>query len=134
VGKMAVIIHPLASRFYWKPFSEFIFGYMDHNDGKYDGYIGELRRKQIYIVEIEHIGKESNNLEETDVIGVSDNDYVIYDDKAEQKITDVIKNLRPKQAKQIGISKRNLRYLRMKVKTGKQIVLRKKTLNKLLKL
>ena len=59
---------------------------MDHNDGKYDGGIRELRRKQINIGEIEHIGKESNNLEESEVLGVSDNDYVIYDNKTEQKI------------------------------------------------
>ena len=104
---------------------------MDHNDNKYDGDIGELRRKQIVINDIEHIGKESNNLKESEVIGVSDNDYVIYDNRTEQKIADVIKRLTPKQAKQIGISKRNMRYLKMKIKTKKQIILRKKTLMKL---
>ena len=63
-----------------------------------------------------------------------DNNYVIYDNKTEQKIADIIKKLTPKQAKQIGISKRNLRYLKKKVKSGKQIILRKKTLNKLNKM
>ena len=91
------------TQFYWKPLSEFLFGYMDHNDGKYDGDIGELKRKQIVINDIEHIGKESNNLEESEVICVSDNDYVIYDNKTEQKIIEVIKKLTPKQAKTIGI-------------------------------
>ena len=122
------------TRFYWKPFSEFLFGYMDHNDNKYDGDIGELRRKQIVINDIEHIGKESNNLEETEVIGVSDNDYVIYDNKIEQKIRNIIKNLKPKQAKIIGISKRNLRYLKKKVRNKQKIILKKKTLAKLRKL
>ena len=93
-----------------------------------------MKRKQIYIGEIEHIGKESNNLEETEVIGVSDNDYVIYDNKSEQKITDVIQKLTPKQAKVVGISKRNLRYLRKKVKEGKKVVLKKKTIYKLMKM
>ncbi len=120
------------TKYYWKPFSEFLFGYMDHNDNKYDGSIGELRRKQIVINDIEHIGKESNNLEESEVIGVSDNDYVIYDNKTEQKIADVIKKLTPKQAKQIGISKRNMRYLKKKIKNDKKIVLKRKTLNKLI--
>ena len=119
------------TKYYWKPLSEFLFGYMDHNDGKYDGDIGELKRKQIVINDIEHIGKESNNLEESEVIGVSDNDYVIYDNKSEQKITDVIKKLTPKQAKQAGISKRNLRYLKMKVREGKQIRFKRKTLVRL---
>ncbi|MGC8652167.1 MAG: hypothetical protein ACP5UH_02870 [Candidatus Micrarchaeia archaeon] len=121
------------TQFYWKPFSEFLFGYMDHKDNKYDGDTGELRRKHIDIGDIEHIGKESNNLEETEVIGVSDNDYVIYNNKTEKKIADVIKRLTPKRAKQIGLSKRNLRYLRKKIKEGKTIKqLKRKTLNKLI--
>ncbi|MCL4373936.1 MAG: hypothetical protein M1279_01675 [Candidatus Marsarchaeota archaeon] len=104
---------------------------MDHNDNKYDGDIGELRRKQIDIGEIEHIGKELNNIEESEVIGVSDNDYVIYDNKTEQKITGVINNMTIKQAKQAGISKRNLRYLKMKVREGKHIRFKRKTLLRL---
>ena len=105
---------------------------MDHNDNKYDGSIGELRRKQIVINDIEHIGKESNNLEESEVIGVSDNDYVIYDNKTEQKITDVIKNMTTKDARRIGLSKRHLFRLKKGIKEGKRIMLKKKTLNKLL--
>jgi hypothetical protein len=89
---------------------------MDHNYGKYDGYIGELRRKQIVINDIEHIGKESNNLEESEVIGVSDNDYVIYDNKTEQKITGVIKNMTTKDARRIGLSKRHLFRLKKRIK------------------
>ena len=58
------------TKFYWKLLSEFLFAYADHNDNKYDGGIGDLRRKQIVISDIEHIGKESNNLEESGVIGV----------------------------------------------------------------
>ena len=29
------------TKYYWKPFSEFLFSYIDHNDGKYEGDIGE---------------------------------------------------------------------------------------------
>ncbi len=122
------------TKFYWKRLSEFLFVYINHNDNKYDGDIGELKRKQIDIGNIEHIGKESNNLEESDILGVSDDDYVTYDNKIKQKISDVIKNLTPKQAKQIGISKRNMRYLKAKIKTKKQIILKKKTLNRLLRI
>ena len=114
------------TKYYWKPFSEFLFGYMDHNDGKYEGDMGELRRKQIIINDIEHIGKESNNLEESEVLGVSDNDYVIYDNKTEQKISDVIKNMTTKDAKRIGLSKRHLFRLKKKIKEGKKIVLKRK--------
>ena len=92
---------------------------------------GRLRRKQIVINDIEHIGKESNNLEESEVIGVSDNDYVIYDKKTEQKIMDVIRNITTKDARHIGLSKRHLFRLKKRIKEGKRIVLKKKTLDKL---
>jgi hypothetical protein len=52
---------------YWKPLSEFLFDYFDHNDNKYEGDLGELKRRHIEIGNIEHIGKESNNLDETEV-------------------------------------------------------------------
>ena len=120
------------TNFYWKPLSEFLFAYADHNDNKYDGEIGELRRRQVVINDIEHIGKESNNLEESEVIGVSDSDYVIYDNKIEQKIIDVIKNMTTKDAKRIGLSKRQLFRLKKKIKEGKKIVLKRKTLKKLM--
>jgi len=121
------------TQFYWKPLSEMFFDYINHKEEKYDGDNGVLRRKHVIIDNIEYIGKESNNLEETEITGVSDNDIVIYDNKTEQKITDIIKNLTLKQARKIGISKRNLRYLKMKLKNGKKIVLKRKTLSKLLK-
>ena len=106
---------------------------MDHNDGKYDGGIRELRRKQINIGEIEHIGKESNNLEESEVIGVSDSDYVIYDNKTEQKIIEIIRNMTTKDAKRIGLSKMQMFRLKKRIKEGKKIVLKKKTVNKLMR-
>ena len=120
------------TKYYWKPFSEFLFGYMDHNDNKYDGDIGELRRKQIVINDIEHIGKESNNLEESEVIGVSDNDYVIYDNKSEQKRIDVIRNMTTKDAKRIGLSKMQMFRLKKKIKEGKNIALKRKTVKRLI--
>ena len=109
------------TKFYWKPLPEFLFAYVDHNDGKYDGEIGELRRKQIVISDIEHIGKESNNLEESEVIGVSDNDYVVYDNKTEQKIADVIKDMTTKDARRIGLSKRHLFRLEKRIKHNQSI-------------
>ena len=69
---------------------------------------------------------------ESEVIGVSDNDYVIYDNKIEQKITDVIKNMTTKDAKRIGLSKRHLFRLKKRIKGGKKIVLKSKTYIKLL--
>ena len=82
---------------------------------------------------VTYIGKESNNLEESEVIGVSDDDLVIYGNKTGQKITDAIRELTLKQAKKVGISERNMHYLKGKVKRGEPIVLKKKTVKRLLK-
>ena len=122
------------TQFYWKPFSEFLLDYMNHNDGKYDGNIGELKRKQIDIGEIEHIGKESNNLEESEVLGVSDDNYTIYGARIDEKLCKIIPNLTNIDAKQIGISRTELFYLKKKVSRTEEIRLKKKTLNKLRKL
>ena len=70
---------------------------------------------------------------ESEVIGVSDNDYVVYDNKTEQKIADIIKNMTTKDAKRIGLSKMQMFRLKKKIKEGKRIVLKKKTLKKLVK-
>ena len=120
------------TKYYWKPFSEFLLDYMNHNDGKYDGDIGELRRKQIVINDIEHIGKESNNLEESEVIGVSDDNYTIYGARIDEKVCRIIPNLINIDAKQIGISRTELYYLKKMVKEGKKIRMKTKTLRKLL--
>ena len=69
---------------------------------------------------------------ESEVIGVSDNDYVVYDNKTEQKIADVIKNMTTKDAKRIGLSKRQLFRLKKRIKKGKKIMLKRKTINKLI--
>ena len=119
------------TKYYWKPLSEFLFAYADHNDNKYAGEIGELRGRQVVINEIEHIGKESNNLEESEIIGISDSYYVIYGNKIEQKIEDAIKNMTSKDAKRIGLSKRHLFRLKKEIQRGKRLVLMKKTIKKL---
>ena len=44
---------------------------------------------------------------------------------------DVIKNLTTKDARRIGLSKRQLFRLKKKIKDGKKIILKRKTVNKL---
>lgn len=69
-----------------------------------------------------------------EVIGVSDNEYVVYDNKTEQRIRDVIRNMTTKDARRMGLSKMQMFRLENKVKAGNRIVLKKKTLNKLMRL
>ncbi len=91
-----------------------------------------LKEASLNISDVDYIGKESNNLENNEIVDVSDNEYVVYDNKTEQKIADVIKNMTTKDARRIGLSKRQLFRLKKKVKQGKGIGLKKKTLHKLL--
>jgi hypothetical protein len=39
-----------------------------------------LSRKNVFVGSVVHIGKESNNLEQAEVLGVQDDDYVVYCD------------------------------------------------------
>ena len=50
------------------------------------------------------------------------------------KIADVIKNMTVKDARRIGLSKMQMFRLKKKVKEGKKIVLKRKTIKKLMKL
>ena len=58
-------------------------------------------------------------------------EFVVFDNGTEQKIVDVIKNMTTKDARRIGLSKRQMFRLKKKIKEGKKIVLKKKTLKKL---
>ena len=93
-----------------------------------------------------YIGKESNNLEESEVIGVQEDDNVIYDDKImdktaikqdktsvkNQNIIRIIIQMTPKQASLARISKRQVIRWRKKLRNHEPIMLRKKTVRKLL--
>lgn len=65
---------------YWKPLSEVIYEYMEHPESKSEGDIGLLKRRYITIDDksIHYIGKESNELDESQIIGVDDNNYTEY--------------------------------------------------------
>jgi len=55
---------------YWRNLSEVYTGYFNHKEVKFDNDIGCLQRKSITIKNIIHIGKESSNLELTNIIGI----------------------------------------------------------------
>jgi hypothetical protein len=125
------------TQFYWKPISELFFDYIDHKEEKYDGDNGILRRRHVIIDDVEYIGKESNNLEESEIIGVQDDYTVIYKDRITDNNTDltrIIMLITPLHAAKVRLSKRQLMRLRKKVRNGEPIKLRNKTVRKLLSL
>ena len=87
---------------YWKPMDVIFHEYLDHPESKFDGDTGILQRKNIQVSQIRYIGKESNRLEETDVIGVGKDGYEVYGSNPvgiDLSDPEVIKYLTPKMAK-----------------------------------
>lgn len=69
---------------------------------------------------IVHIGKESNNLEESEIVGVGSEGYETYEnledlDERFMKISDRILELKPKDIKKVGISKQTLWNVKNKI-------------------
>lgn len=116
---------------YWKPLDWIYWEYKNHPESKFEGNVGILQRKHLVVKNITHIGKESSNLDETEIIGVQDDSYQKYFTPGnlrmyEEDLRKTILNLRPKTAKKHGISKRELMYLRRKVKDNKPLRLTRK--------
>lgn len=78
-----------------------------------DGDVGILERKHVNVIGIVHIGKESNNLEESELLGVDSGSYEIYEnvknlDSRFKKIAKDVLKLKPKDVKKVEISKQTL--------------------------
>ena len=100
---------------YWKPMDEIVHNYKNHPESKFEGNIGILERRDLFAKSTVLTGKESNNLDESQVFGVQENDYTIYlDDKAKlmkkKDMEEFILQLSPKVARNHRISDRTLRY------------------------
>jgi len=89
-----------------------------HNDNKFDyDNQGIAHRKHIVVNRIRYAGKESNNLEETSIYGIDDNLYLEYENIEDFK--QWILSLKPKDVKDKGISERDLRNFKQKIKNGR---------------
>lgn len=112
---------------YWKEMSQIFWDYLNHKDGKFDGEIRVLQRKHLTISGIDVIGKESNELEESEVLGLDEKSYVKY---ASQIDIRKILQMTPKEAKKAGISKIQLNRMKKAIRNGK-FNPRRKTIKKL---
>ncbi|MCL4326575.1 MAG: hypothetical protein M1481_07175 [Candidatus Thermoplasmatota archaeon] len=97
--------------------------YIKHNDHKFDYVDSIAHRKHIIVDRIRYIGKETNNLDETQITGIDDNDYIEYDNVME--LYNWILSLKPKDVRDMGISKQDLSYAKNQIKKG--IGLKRKT-------
>lgn len=116
---------------HWKTMGDNFWNYVNHPESKFDGNIGILQRKHLQITSIVYIGKESNNLEDSEALGVNDGSYVRYQNNQipVQKILD----LKPKEAKKYGFSKTQLSRIKKSLICGKYNF-QMKTLQKIMKI
>ena len=115
---------PLPATEYWHTLKNVLTQYVRHNDSKFDyDNEGIAQRKQIIADHIRYIGKETNNLDETQITEIKETDYLEYENIME--FYDWILSLKPKDVKDKGISKQDLSYARNQIKKG--IGLKRKT-------
>lgn len=112
--------HRFQGKEYWKPFWDVFLEYLSHPESKLEGNVGVLHRRHVVMSGIVHIGKESNNLEESEIMGVGSGNYETYEnledlDEKFRKISDRILELKPKDVKKVGISKQTLWNVKNKV-------------------
>lgn len=114
---------------YWKELRQIFWDYLNHQESKFVGNNGVLQRRHIKVDRIIVIGKESNSLEESEILGLDENSYQIFENQS-LDIEKIIQNLTPKEAKSIGISKNQLYRMNKSIRDG-TAKLRKKTIKKL---
>ena len=122
----------MSGKQYWKTIDSIFFDYLDHEESKFEGNEGVLNRRSLIVRSMLNIGKESNNLEDTQVLGVSDGAYQTYIDekellRREEEIKDFILLLKIKTAAKYCISK--LQLMRMKKKIRENIPVNLSTIN-----
>jgi len=108
--------------------------YISHEESKFDGLEGVLKRKHLVIDKdsIKYIGKESNELEISDILGVSEEDTLEYVNH-QKKLKVIIEKLTLDEAVKVGISRRMYFYMKKKIMRQGYLRLKEKTLQKLSK-
>ncbi|MCJ8306185.1 MAG: hypothetical protein HRU07_03945 [Nitrosopumilus sp.] len=124
---------------YWKTFWSVFEDYLRHPESKFDGDTGVLERKAVWITEVIHIGKESNGLDESEILGFDEDSYVEYSDvdsleKKFRELTPKILELMPKDVEDFGVSKQTLWNTIHKIRIGQLHRISNKTKIKLLEL
>ena len=108
--------------------------YFGHQESKFEGVFGVLDRIHILVRSIIHIGKESNKLEVSNIIGVDRDGYQIDDDGSinmTDREMDFIQEVTPTIVRRFGICRGELHYLREKIRKGISLVLKQKTISRL---
>ena len=111
---------------------------MDHPETKFScdkEASGPLPRRHVVLnyKSVRYIGKETNDLEESEIVAVTDDNYTEYIDQRKIQWSDVIDSITPDLAAIACISRRNLSYMKRAVKQGLPLRMKPATKQKLLK-
>ena len=120
----------LEPQYYWKDMKSVLNDdYIEHKESKYEGDVGVLKKRHLTINKnsIRYIGKESNELENSQVLGVFKEDTIQYVNH-QKKLREIIENITLEKALEIGISRRTFFYLKNKLKDTKPIRMKEKVL------
>ncbi len=113
---------------YWKPLDIVLDDYKNNKECKLDGNIGILNRKRVESNEIQIIGKEATNI---DTAGIIENpEYAIYIDI--ETVKEKVLKITTKQARQIGINRNTLFYMKRNCKNSPNFRISRKIMRKLL--
>jgi hypothetical protein len=65
---------------YWKKLDKTVGDYIDHPESKFENgqRCGTMHRRHLAVDSIRYIGKEANELEESEILGLDDESYVEY--------------------------------------------------------
>lgn len=118
---------------YWKSLEAVLDGYIEHKESKLEGDSGVLKRRHLTINKnsIRYIGKESNELEQSEIFGVSSKDTIQYVNH-QKKLREIIENLTLKKSELLGIPRRTYFDWKKKIKEGIPINLKKKMSEKII--
>ncbi len=121
---------------YWRTLDEYLWGYMNHKEAKFEGDIGTLQRRHLRVRDIVYIGKESNRLDEVEVLGVQGDEYTTYVEeggvqKDTHRIAEFVISLTNEEAGRHGINPRQLQRWKKTLAAGKPLELYSKTRRKL---
>ena len=124
---------------YWKPMDEIFHNYKNHPESKFKGDIGILERRDLFAKSTVLTGKESNNLDESQVFGVQESDYTLYhDDKAKllkkRELEELILHLSPKVARNYRIDERRLRDWKKHIEDKTPYIISNRNLRKLFRI
>lgn len=115
---------------YWKPMDDVFRDYFGHQESKFEGQYGTLDRKVIEVPKIVHIGKESQKLEVTNILGVDHNGYEVYnrgDTDEETRFKEMISTIHPNAFRRYGIGRSQFYKLKGRMEEGVPLHLSTKT-------